>query len=60
MNKDILDLYMDNIIIHADTAENFLEKMALVLDALGTFGLKIKWRKCHFLQTRIYFLGRSI
>jgi len=32
MNKDILDFYMDDIIIYADTAEKCLEKMALVLD----------------------------
>ncbi|XP_070138637.1 uncharacterized protein [Drosophila bipectinata] len=60
MNKDILDLYMDDIIIHAETAEQCLQKMALVFKRAGAFGLKIKWRKCHFLQKRIYFLRHNI
>jgi len=50
---------MDDIIIHAETAEQCLEKMKLVFNTAGAFGLKIKWRKCHFLQ-KIYFLGHNI
>jgi len=51
---------MDDIIIHAETAEQCLEKMKLVFNTAGAFGLKIKWRKCHFLQKKIYFLGHNI
>jgi len=60
MNMDILDLYMDDIIIHAETAEKCFEKMRLVFNTAGAIGLKIKWRTCHFLQKKIYFLRHNI
>jgi len=49
MNRDVLE-----------TAEQCLEKMKLVFNTAGALGLKIKWRKCHFLQKKIYFLGHNI
>lgn len=60
MNEDILDLYMDDIIIHGRTADECLIRMEKVFGTAAANGLKIKWKKCHFLQTRIHFLGHII
>lgn len=60
LNKDVLDLYMDDLIIHGATAEGCLEKMPRVFEKAGAFGLRIKRRKCHFLKTKIYFLGHNM
>ncbi|KAH8405575.1 hypothetical protein KR215_003217 [Drosophila sulfurigaster] len=60
INEDVLDLYMDDIIIHAVTADECLRKMERVFNKSAEFGLKIKWKKCHFLQTKIHFLGHII
>jgi len=51
---------MDDIVIHAETADECLGKLQKVLDAAAEYGLKIKWKKCRFLQSSITFLGHQV
>lgn len=60
LNSDVMNLYMDDIIVHGVTAEECLEKMKKVFEKLVEYGLHIKWKKCQFLQTSISFLGHFV
>lgn len=51
---------MDDIIIYADDAEECMLKTKEVLEMAAAYDLKIKWKKCSFLQQRIHFLGHVI
>jgi len=51
---------MDDIVIHAETDNECLGKLKKVLDAAAEYGLKIKWKKCRFLQSSITFLGHQV
>jgi len=55
-----MQLYIDDIIIYAETPEVCMEKTRCVLETTAQYGLKIKWNKCSFLQTRINFLAHVI
>jgi len=60
INENILDLYMDDIVIHAETADECLGKLKKVLDPAAEYGLKMKWKKCRFLQSSITFLRHLV
>lgn len=60
INSNIMQLYMDDIIVYAATPEECMEKTEMVLKRAAEFGLKIKWKKCNFMQRRIHFLGHII
>ena len=53
-------VYLDDIIIYSKTAEEHMEHILLVLEALRSHNLKIKLKKCDFFKTRIKFLGHII
>jgi len=55
-----LDFYIDDIVIHSETADECLGKLKKVLDAAPEYGLKMKWKKCRFLQSSTTFLGRQV
>lgn len=56
----ILAIYMDDIIIFAKTKEENLLKLEMFFAVAAEFGLRINWRKCKFLQTKVQFLGLII
>ena len=60
INDNVMELYMDDIIIYAETAEQCLEKLKFVLNTAAKYALNIKWSKCSFLKTRIDFLGYQV
>lgn len=60
INNNVMELYMDDIVIFAETPECCLTKLELVLETAARFNLKIKWSKCSFLQTKIDFLGHTV
>jgi len=60
INNDVMQLYMDDIIVYASTADECMNKTRCVLERAMKFGLKIKWKKCSFLQSRIHFLGHTV
>ena len=54
---DILLVFLDDIIIFADTVEQHLQRVSLVLERLRLANLKIAPTKCHFFKTSVSFLG---
>ncbi|XP_037957697.1 uncharacterized protein LOC119687446 [Teleopsis dalmanni] len=60
INEDILELYMDDIIIYGDTADKCITKMRTVLERAKKWNLKIKCKTCCFLPTKIKFLGHIV
>ena len=52
--------FMDDLVVHSSTAENNLVNLEHVFERLHKAGLKLKPSKCHFLKTRVKFLGHII
>lgn len=48
---------MDNIIVPSLNRSIGVEKLKCVLRTAADSGLKIKWKKRQFLQTKVEFLG---
>jgi hypothetical protein len=53
-------VYIDDIIIYSKTAEEHMEHIRLVLEALDKEKIKIKLSKCNFFRTSLDFLGHVI
>ncbi|KAK9876430.1 hypothetical protein WA026_012743 [Henosepilachna vigintioctopunctata] len=53
-------VYMDDVVIFSDTAEQHLADIHNVLEAFKKDNLKIQLDKCHFFQTEIEFLVHII
>ncbi|CAD7000810.1 unnamed protein product [Ceratitis capitata] len=49
--------YMDDLIIPSRNTEEGIVKLRMVLNRAAEYNLKIKWEKCHFLKSRVEFLG---
>ena len=60
INDDVMELYMDDIIIYAETADQCLYKLNVVLNTAAKYDLNIKWSKCSFLKNKIDFLGYQV
>ena len=53
-------VYLDDIMIHADTFEKTLQRLRQVLQILRAQGLKLKPRKCQFFKTKVTYLGHVV
>ena len=53
-------IYLDDIIIHARTPEEHLERLEAVFERLKKAGLKLKPSKCTFFKDRIAYLGHIV
>ena len=53
-------VYLDDIVIFADTLENHNRKLIDVFKKLKEFNLKLKPSKCEFLQKEVIYLGHKI
>ena len=53
-------IYLDDIIIHARTPEEQLERLEGVFERLRKAGLKLKPSKCTFFRDRIAYLGHIV
>lgn len=53
-------LYLDDIVVFGKTFEQHVENLEQVLGRLKTAGLKLKPKKCSFLQKEIQFLGHVV
>jgi len=60
INAGIMEMYIDEIVVFGQTADECLSNMERVLKQAQQYGLDIKWSKCHFLKQRINFLGYEI
>ena len=53
-------LYLDDICIFAEMADQMLDRIEFVFSRLKEFNLKIKPKKSHFFQTSVTFLGHIL
>lgn len=60
INEEVMQLYMDDIVIFAESADVCMQKSRQVLETAARYGLRIKWKKCSFLQQSINFLGHTV
>ena len=58
--KKIMLVYMDDIVILAEDDERALQNLETVLMTAAENGLRIKWKKCQFMCSRINYLGYEI
>uniref|UniRef100_A0A672FGV6 Gypsy retrotransposon integrase-like protein 1 n=1 Tax=Salarias fasciatus TaxID=181472 RepID=A0A672FGV6_SALFA len=57
--KEVL-VFIDDLIIFADTLEEHERRLLRVLDKLKEYGLKLSPDKCMFLQTSVRYLGHVV
>jgi hypothetical protein len=60
IKDDIIQIYMDDIIILAQTTNEAIEHLKTVLQIAEKNNLQINWDKCQLLQPRINYLGHII
>ena len=53
-------LYIDDVIIFADSFEQHLERLSEVLSRLQTAGLKLSPKKCQLFKKKVCFLGHVV
>ena len=53
-------VYIDDILITGRTEEEHLKNLQTALERLEDHGLRLKRKKCYFLQPRVDYLGYSI
>ena len=53
-------LYIDDVIIFADSFEQHLERLSEVLSRLQTAGLKLSPKKCQLFKKQVCFLGHVV
>lgn len=52
----ICELYIDDIIIYADTLEEYNKRIRLVVERLAQFGITVNPKKCKFLMTEVEYV----
>ena len=53
-------VYIDDLIIGTETLEEHLHLLDIVLNRLKKAGLKLKLKKCKFLQKKVTYLGHTL
>ena len=53
-------IYLDDVIIHADSFENHINRLKIILQRLQQAGLKLSPPKCHLFQREVAYLGHKI
>ena len=53
-------IYLDDVIVHAKTPQQHLERLKGVFEKLRKAGLKLKPSKCEFFKDRIPYLGHIV
>ena len=56
----ILELYIDDILIHGKTEDEFLERVRKVFERLRNYRITVNPKKCIFGAPRIEFVGHEI
>lgn len=60
INKKIIVVYMDDIIIMARDVNEAVARLKMVFECAASAGLEIKWSKCQFLKRTVEFLGHIV
>ena len=58
--SDCISWYLDDVAIHSDNFDDFIDAHRRVFQALIKNGGKLKPEKCEFLKQKIKFLGRIV
>ena len=53
-------VYLDDIVVYANTFQEHVERVDMVLDRIEMAGLKLKPDKCHLFRKEVHFLGHII
>jgi hypothetical protein len=53
-------IYIDDIIVFADSFESHLARLSQVLDRIAEQGLKVSPKKCFLFQRQVSFLGHIV
>ena len=53
-------IYLDDVIVHANTPKEHIERLKGVFEKLRKAGLKLKPSKCEFFRDRIAYLGHIV
>ena len=53
-------VYLDDVLIYAETSEELLDKLSQVVNLLAKAGLKYKASKCSVFMQKVHYLGRII
>ncbi len=51
---------LDDILITAGSREDHLKKLDEVLSRLEKYGVRVKWAKCKFMESRVEYLGHMV
>ena len=60
INEGVLEIYMDDLIVYAESEEKCLLKTKRVLLTAAAHGLAVNWKKCKFMQSSVFFLGHYV
>lgn len=60
LNLKICLAYLDDVIVFAKSFDEMLERLEIVLERLGKYGLKLKVSKCNLFQTELAYLGHVV
>ncbi|GFW36414.1 retrovirus-related Pol polyprotein from transposon 17.6 [Trichonephila clavipes] len=60
MNKGLIIIYIDDLIIPSVDEEEGLRKLRTVFEVASKYGLEIQFKKCQFLKRKIEFLGHIV
>ena len=60
VNFQCVLIYLDDILVPANSFEQMLERLDMVFSRLGDFNLKVKPEKCHFFKEQLHFLGHLV
>ena len=60
MKKDSVICYLDAILIHSKTQEDYLKHLREILTLLAENKLKLRMEKCNFALSHLDYLGHTI
>ena len=60
LNPSFAMVYLDDMIVYSETAEDHLTWLQAVFDHFAHHGLKLKLSKCYFFKEEITYLGHEI
>ena len=60
VNVSNVKCYIDDVVIHSPTKEDHIGHLEKVLSLLRNKGLRLRLKKCHFMQPRVELLGHYV
>jgi hypothetical protein len=58
--EEIMEVFMDNFLVHGTCFESCLKNLEKVLERCGEIDLVLNWEKCHFMVKQGIVLGHVI